>query len=215
MHDWGVLHRLLDPGDQRPKYWGKLVMELVYDYLDKDVADWLRDNAPKPRHGQNYHQWLSGQYGLKRLTEHLWMLIGMAAACQTMSELKQKMAERFGRQQVQFTLFMTPPTATRAIAARAASIDSNEALAKLWPVVQEVRTNGRLGGMGPLEKRVEEIIEGATMAAEPALGAVKGLRDLNMEITPLQEIALLQGNVSGLQEAMKMLAREIQTLRDL
>ncbi len=22
---------------QRPKYWGKLVMELVYDYLDKDV----------------------------------------------------------------------------------------------------------------------------------------------------------------------------------
>lgn len=102
--------------NQRPKYWGKLVMELVYDYLDKDVADWLRENAPQPRHGQNYHQWLSGQYGLKRLTEHLWMLIGMAAACQTMPELKQKMAERFGRQPVQFTLFMAPPARqTRAI----------------------------------------------------------------------------------------------------
>lgn len=99
--------------NQRPKYWGKLVMELVYDYLDKDVADWLRENAPAPRHGKNYHQWLSGQYGLKRLTEHLWMLVGMAAACQTMPELKQKMAERFGRQQVQFTLFMTPPTRPR------------------------------------------------------------------------------------------------------
>lgn len=96
---------------QRPKYWGKLVMELVYGYLDPDVAQWLRDNAPKPRSGQNYHQWLSSQYGLKRLTEHLWMLIGMAAACQTMPELRQRMAERFGRQQVQFTLFVDPPPA--------------------------------------------------------------------------------------------------------
>ena len=95
--------------NSRPKYWGKLVMELVYEYLDPDVADWLRDNAPKPRGGQNYHQWLSSQYGLKRLTEHLWMLIGMAAACRTMPELKQRMAERFGRQQVQFTLFIDPP----------------------------------------------------------------------------------------------------------
>jgi hypothetical protein len=94
---------------QRPRYWGKLVMELVYGYLDADVAQWLKDNAPKPQHGQNYHQWLSSQYGLKKLTEHLWMLIGMAAACQSMPELRQKMAERFGRHQVQFTLFVDPP----------------------------------------------------------------------------------------------------------
>lgn len=94
---------------QRPRYWGKLVMELVYDYLDPDVAQWLRENAPAPRSGQNYHQWLSSQYGLKRLTEHLWMLIGMAAACQTMPELRQKMAERFGRQQIQFTMWIDPP----------------------------------------------------------------------------------------------------------
>jgi hypothetical protein len=94
---------------QRPKYWGKLVMELVYGYLDADVADWLRENAPKPMHGQNYHQWLSSQYGLKRLTEHLWMLIGVASACHTMAELRQRMAERFGKQEVQFTLFIDPP----------------------------------------------------------------------------------------------------------
>lgn len=43
----------------RPKYWGKLVNELVYGYLDPDVFDWLKNNAPPPRHGQNYHQWLS------------------------------------------------------------------------------------------------------------------------------------------------------------
>lgn len=93
----------------RPKYWGKLVIELVYEYLDKDISDWLRQNAPKPRHGQNYHQWLSSQYGLKKLTEHIWMLIGMSRACHTMRELKDKMAERFGRQPVQCTLYLDPP----------------------------------------------------------------------------------------------------------
>lgn len=90
----------------RPKYWGKLIMELIYGYLDPDVAKWLKENAPKPMKGQNYHQWLSSQYGLKKLTEHLWLVIGMAAACQSMPELRQRMAERFGRHQVQFSLYL-------------------------------------------------------------------------------------------------------------
>jgi hypothetical protein len=93
---------------QRPKYWGKLVMELVYGYLDPDVADWLKKHAPQPRSGQNYHQWLSAQYGLKRLVEHLWMLVGMASACHNMPELRGKMAEKFGRAPVQFTLYLPP-----------------------------------------------------------------------------------------------------------
>lgn len=89
---------------RRPKYWGKLVMELIYEYLDPDVAQWLRENAPKPRGGQNYHQWLSSQYGLKKLIEHIWMVIGMARACDTMHELKQKMAACFGTEPVQLKL---------------------------------------------------------------------------------------------------------------
>ena len=95
----GSLHK-------RPKYWGKLVMELVYDYLDKDVADWLRNNTPKPRGGQNYHQWLTSQYGLKKLTEHLWMLIGIASTCHSIHELQTRMAERFGRQPIQYVLWV-------------------------------------------------------------------------------------------------------------
>jgi hypothetical protein len=94
----------------RPKWWGKLVNELIYDYLDSDVADWLRKNAPKPRHGQNYHQWLSSQYGLKKLIEHIWMTIGMAKACRTIDELKARMALQFGRHRVQLNLFLPPPT---------------------------------------------------------------------------------------------------------
>lgn len=90
----------------RPKYWGKLVMELIYGYLDPDVAEWLKKNAPKPKHGQNYHQWMSSQYGLKKLIEHIWMLIGMGSACHSMSELRARMAEKYGRQPVQLTFYV-------------------------------------------------------------------------------------------------------------
>ena len=86
-------------------------MELVYEYLDKDVAKWLKDNAPAPRHGQNYHQWLSGQYGLKKLVEHIWLLIGISRTCDNMSELRQKMAELNGKMMVQFMLPLPKPTA--------------------------------------------------------------------------------------------------------
>jgi hypothetical protein len=93
---------------KRPKYWGKLVMELVYEYLDPDVAQWLRENAPKPRHGQNYHQWLTSQYGLRKLVEHIWKLIGVASQCNDMRELKNRMASLHGRVPVQYTLYLPP-----------------------------------------------------------------------------------------------------------
>jgi P63C domain len=67
----------------RPKYWGNLVMELIYEKLDSDGAKWLKEHAPAPRRGQNYHQWLSGQYGLKKLVERIWMIIGMARTAKT------------------------------------------------------------------------------------------------------------------------------------
>ena len=67
--------------------------------------------------GQNYHQWMTGQYGLKKLIEHIWMVIGMARACQTMWELRRRMAEQFGRQAVQLTMFLdVAPVRRRALA---------------------------------------------------------------------------------------------------
>jgi len=104
---WREFARLTDwkgSVTQRPKYWGKLVMELIYEYLDPDVAKWLKENAPAPRHGQNYHQWLNAQYGLRKLVEHIWRLIGIAGTCRDLPELKRKMAEMHGKIQVQYTL---------------------------------------------------------------------------------------------------------------
>lgn len=116
--EFGRLTNWRGPIHQRPKYWGKLVNELIYGYLDPDVAEWLRTNAPQPRHGQNYHQWLSGQYGLQKLVEHIWMVVGMARACNTMWELRRRMAEQFGRQAVQLMLFLDmPPQRRRALPA--------------------------------------------------------------------------------------------------
>ena len=106
---FGRLTNWRGPIHERPKYWGKLVMELVYGYLDEDVAEWLKKNAPEPRKGRNYHQWLSGQYGLRKLVEHIWMVIGMASACHDMAELRQRMAEKFGREGIQLTLYLPPP----------------------------------------------------------------------------------------------------------
>jgi hypothetical protein len=93
---------------KRPRYWGKLVMELVYGYLDPDVAKWLKENAPAPRHGQNYHQWLSSQYGLKKLVEHIWKLVGVASMCENMAQLRRRMAELHGKVPVQLTMFLDP-----------------------------------------------------------------------------------------------------------
>jgi hypothetical protein len=94
---------------QRPKYWGHLVTQLIYEYLDADVAQWLKEHVPQPRHGQNYHQWLNAQYGLKKLVEHIWMVIGIARTCFTMEELKQKMRQMFGKGTIQFDLFLPTP----------------------------------------------------------------------------------------------------------
>lgn len=110
---WIEFQRLTNwqgPLHLRPKWWGKLVNELIYGYLDADVFKWLQTHAPKPRHGQNYHQWLTSQYGLKRLIEHIWMTIGMAKACHTMDELRERMGIQFGRHRVQLSLFLPPPS---------------------------------------------------------------------------------------------------------
>lgn len=80
--------------------------ELIYEYLDPDVAEWLKTNAPKPRHGQNYHQWLSSQYGLRKLMEHIWMVVGIAKTCSSMADLKDKMARMYGRVGVQYKMYL-------------------------------------------------------------------------------------------------------------
>ena len=89
---------------QRPKYWGKLVLELIYDAMDPDVAKYLKENKPKPRHGLNYHQWLSEDLGVRALTTHLNQVIGIAKTCNTMEELRHKVALYYGKEDLQLSM---------------------------------------------------------------------------------------------------------------
>lgn len=92
------------PLHRRPKWWGKLVIEMIYEALDADVAKHLRENKPPPRTGQNYHQWLSENYGLKQLIGHIREVIGIAKQCETMRELRRRVAETYGHRPVQMTM---------------------------------------------------------------------------------------------------------------
>jgi hypothetical protein len=105
---FGRLTRWEGPVGSRPQYWAGLVNDLIYGYLDTEVIRWLKANAPSDRRGQNYHKWIAGQFGLERLVQHVWTVIGMATACRDIAELRQRIAERFGREKVQFTLYLPP-----------------------------------------------------------------------------------------------------------
>ena len=44
--------------------------------------------------------------GLRKLTQHIYTLIGVAKTCHTMRELRDKMAEMYGKSPVQMTLYL-------------------------------------------------------------------------------------------------------------
>lgn len=102
--EFGRLTNWNKPLRFRPKWWGKLVMELIYSALDSDVAEYLRTHKPPPRYQRNYHQWFTGDYGLKRLIPHIYKVIGIAKTCSDINELRQKVAEYYHTKDVQLTL---------------------------------------------------------------------------------------------------------------
>jgi hypothetical protein len=93
----GALH-------SRPKWWGKLVIELIYETLDPDVAAYLRTN--KPPAGIHWHRQLTENYGARQLVSRCFEVVGMAKDCTTINELRSKVALHYGKEPVQITLFL-------------------------------------------------------------------------------------------------------------
>jgi hypothetical protein len=81
----------------RPKYWGKLVNEFVYEALDKDVAEYLFKNKPPKYTGQRYFQWLHEDRGVKALLEHIWTVVGLAKTCATVNDLRYEINKNFSK----------------------------------------------------------------------------------------------------------------------
>lgn len=101
--EFGRLTNWKGPLSSRPKYWGQLVIELVYDTLDPDVAKYLRENRPAP--GIRWHQNLTENHGVRALVSRCYEIIGLAKSCQTMGELRKKVAHHYGKQSLLFNIF--------------------------------------------------------------------------------------------------------------
>lgn len=97
-------------GSQRPRFWGKLVNELVYGYLDEDVKDWLKQHASPSTPNNRYHQRFNEQYGVVKLKEHIWLVIGTARNSFSMTDLRTRMRLQFGKT-AQLS-FLVPPQIT-------------------------------------------------------------------------------------------------------
>lgn len=104
---WRELGRLTGWSDikKRPKYWGKLVNEFVYEALDSDIAHYLQTEKPPKYTGQRYHQWLEEDRGVQALTEHIWTVIGLAKTCNTVEELRYEVEKNFSKNFFQPMLF--------------------------------------------------------------------------------------------------------------
>lgn len=103
--EFGRLTNWATPLQSRPKWWGKLVIELIYDTLDPDVAEYLKNNKPPP--DVRWHQQLSEDIGTRQLVSRCYEIIGMAKTCQNIRELRQKVSEHYGHKPVQFTLYLS------------------------------------------------------------------------------------------------------------
>lgn len=83
------------PPKPYPKRFGKYVMQFVYDTLDPEIADWLRENNPNPQGEEHHHQWFTREFGYPKLRSHLMEVMGIMKASTTMERFKENIARAF------------------------------------------------------------------------------------------------------------------------
>ncbi len=102
--EFGRLTNWGGPLHSRPKWWGKLVVELIYDTLDPDVAKYIKEN--KPATGVHWHRQMTADLGVRQLVSRCYEVIGMAKTCADMRDLRDKVALHYGKRPVQFRLYL-------------------------------------------------------------------------------------------------------------
>jgi hypothetical protein len=80
----------------RPIRWGKYVMAFVYDAIDGDVGQKLREINPDPHYRQNHHQWLK-QYGKEAVHRQIGSVIAIMKLCHDMPEFRRKFEQVFAK----------------------------------------------------------------------------------------------------------------------
>lgn len=74
------------------------MIELIYDTLDPDVAAYLKANEPEP--GVHWHRQLTENIGVWQLVSRCYEVIGMAKTCEDIHELRQRVAQHYGKKPV-------------------------------------------------------------------------------------------------------------------
>lgn len=105
--EFGRLTGWTGPLHSRPQWWGKLVIEMIYNTLDPDVARYLRENRPEK--GVHWHRQLTDNVGVRALVSRCWEVVGLAKSCRDMRELREKVAQHYGHDVVQFTINLPRP----------------------------------------------------------------------------------------------------------
>ncbi len=105
--EFGRLTGWATPLRSRPKWWGKLVIEMIYDTLDKDVAEYLKANKPSP--GVRWHRQLTENHGVRQLVSRCYEIVGMSKPCSNMRELRDRVAHHYGKQPIQLTMYIDSP----------------------------------------------------------------------------------------------------------
>ncbi len=90
----------------RPLRWGKYVMAFVYDAIDPEIGEWLREHNPDPHHRRNHHQWMK-EFGKDKLKEQLTKVVTIMQLCEDMPDFKKKFAHVFKKNPLQ-TSFEDP-----------------------------------------------------------------------------------------------------------
>jgi cytochrome c1 len=80
----------------RPLRWGKYVMAFVYDAIDGDVGDKLREINPDPHYRKNHHQWLK-QFGKEAVHRQIGSVIAIMKLCSDMPEFRRKFEHVFAK----------------------------------------------------------------------------------------------------------------------
>jgi hypothetical protein len=83
------------PPKPYPLRFGRYVMRYVYDTMDPDVADWLRENNPKPAGQKHHFQWLTKDFGYEKLSRHLMSVLGIMKASTSMESFKENINRAF------------------------------------------------------------------------------------------------------------------------
>jgi hypothetical protein len=83
-----------------PKRFGKYIMQFVYDTLDPDIADHLRENNPNPS-GKKHHHQLFNEFGYGSLQQHVMSIIGIMKASINFDRFKDNVSIAFPNSKTQ------------------------------------------------------------------------------------------------------------------